>query len=74
MKAWIIVPSRGERLIQGGVLTPKPLILIGGKPLIVRAIRAAVSVQANSIACIVNVLNLEVIDFLRRGSWSYPWR
>ena len=73
MKAWIIAPSRGERLIQG-VFTPKPLILIGGKPLIARAIRAAVSVQANSIACIVNVLNLEVIDFLRRGSWSYPWR
>lgn len=72
MKAGIIAAGRGERLIREGVSTPKPLIKIGGEPLIARVIRAAASVRVTSIACIVNDLNPEVVDFLRRGTWPAP--
>lgn len=72
MKAGIIAAGQGDRLIQGGILVPKPLVTIGGEPLIARAIRAATHVGVTSIACIVNDLNPAVADYLRSTSWSIP--
>ncbi len=72
MKAGIIAAGKGERLARGGVSTPKPLILIGGEPLIARVIRAAANVPVTSIACIVNDFNPAVADYLRSGSWPVP--
>ena len=72
MKAGIIAAGRGDRLIQGGIFVPKPLVTIGGEPLIARAIRAATHVGVTSIACIVNDLNPAVADYLRSTSWSVP--
>ncbi len=72
MKAGIIAAGKGERLIRGGLMTPKPLVTVGGEPLIARAIRAAASVQVSSIACIVNDLYPEVIRYLQSRSWPVP--
>jgi NDP-sugar pyrophosphorylase family protein len=72
MKAAIIAAGQGERLRQGGVLIPKPLIPIGNKPLIARVIRAATHVKATSIACIVNDLNPAVAHYLQSTSWPVP--
>lgn len=72
MKAGIIAAGQGDRLIQGGILVPKPLVTIGGEPLIARAIRAATHVGVTSIACIVNDLNPAVAEYLRSTSWSVP--
>ncbi len=72
MKVGIIAAGTGERLARGGILIPKPLVPIGGEPLIARAIRAAASVQASSVACIVNDLNPEVVRYLRSGTWPVP--
>ena len=72
MKAGIIAAGQGDRLRQGGILVPKPLVTIGGEPLIARAIRAATHVGVTSIACIVNDLNPAVADYLRSTSWSVP--
>ncbi len=72
MKAGIIAAGKGERLIRGGILTPKALVPIGGEPLIARAIRAAASVRVSSVACIVNDLNPEVARYLRSGTWPVP--
>ena len=72
MKAGIIAAGRGDRLIQGGIFVPKPLVTVGGEPLIARAIRAATHVGVTSIACIVNDLNPAVADYLRSTSWSVP--
>jgi NDP-sugar pyrophosphorylase family protein len=72
MKAGIIAAGQGDRLIQGGILVPKPLVTIGGEPLIARAIRAATHVGVTSIACIVNDLNPAVADYLRSTSWPVP--
>lgn len=72
MKAAIIAAGHGERLVQGGVLVPKPLIPIGGEPLIARVIRAAAHVKAASVACIVNDINPAVAHYLRSTPWPVP--
>jgi len=72
MKAGIIAAGRGERLIKGGVLIPKPLIQVNNEPLIARMIRAAHHVGVSSIACIVNDQDTGVADYLRSSSWPVP--
>jgi len=72
MKAGIIAAGQGDRLIQGGILVPKPLVTIGREPLIARVIRAANHVGVTSIACIVNDLNPAVAEYLRSTSWPVP--
>ncbi len=72
MKAAIIAAGKGERLSRGGITVPKPLITVGGKPLIHRAIHAAAKTAVTSIACIVNDLNPDVAGYLRSGSWPVP--
>jgi NDP-sugar pyrophosphorylase family protein len=72
MKAGIIAAGKGERILGRGISIPKPLIPIGGEPLIARAIRAAAHVQVTSIACIVNDLNPAIANYLRSHSWPVP--
>jgi NDP-sugar pyrophosphorylase family protein len=72
MKAGIIAAGLGERLKQRGILTPKPLIRVNEEPLIARVIRAAASVQATSVACIINDLTPELDSYLHRSSWPVP--
>ncbi len=72
MKAGIIAAGLGERLKQRGILTPKPLIRVNEEPLIARVIRAAASVQATSVACIINDLTPELDTYLHRSSWPVP--
>lgn len=72
MKMGIIAAGLGERLVQGGVLTPKPLVPVGGKPMLARVIEAGALLNVNSIACIVNDLNSSVAKFLREGPWPVP--
>jgi regulator of ribonuclease activity A len=56
MKAGIIAAGHGERLHAAGITTPKPLLAIGGRPLIARAIETARLAGATEIACIVNAI------------------
>jgi NDP-sugar pyrophosphorylase family protein len=72
MKAGIIAAGLGERLVRGGISIPKPLISIGGEPLIARVIHAAAKVKVSSIACIVNDLSPAVANYLRSSSWPVP--
>ncbi len=72
MKAGIIAAGQGDRLRKGGILVPKPLVMIGTEPLISRAIRAASHAGATSIACIVNDLNPAIVDYLRSRTWPVP--
>jgi NDP-sugar pyrophosphorylase family protein len=72
MKMGIIAAGTGERLIRGGITTPKPLVGVEGKPLIARIIEAGASLEITSIACIVNDLNPAVADFLRSNHWPVP--
>ena len=72
MKAGIIAAGKGERIQGRGVSIPKPLIPVGGEPLIARVIRAAAHVKVTSIACIVNDLDPATADYLRFRSWPVP--
>jgi NDP-sugar pyrophosphorylase family protein len=72
MKMGIIAAGAGERLKRGGISIPKPLISIGGKPLIARIIEAAARIGVTSVACIVNDLNPTPAQYLRSGSWPVP--
>jgi NDP-sugar pyrophosphorylase family protein len=72
MKAGIIAAGKGERILRRGISIPKPLIPIGGEPLIARVMRAAIHVRVSSIACIVNDLNPAIADYLRSHTWPVP--
>ena len=72
MKAAIISAGIGERLALGGVETPKPLLQVGGSPLIVRIINAAAKLGMSSVACIVNDVQPAVAEFLQSRSWPIP--
>jgi NDP-sugar pyrophosphorylase family protein len=65
MKMGIIAAGKGERLAQGGIATPKPLVRIGAKPLIARIIDAVARIDVSSIAIIVNDLDPAVAGYLR---------
>lgn len=69
MKAAIISAGIGERLALGGIETPKPLVPIGGKPLIGRIIDAVATLGMSSVACIVNDVQPAVAEYLRSTSW-----
>ena len=72
MKVGIIAAGKGERLAQGGIATPKPLVVVDGTPLIARIINAAARLGATSIACIVNNETPETAHYLRSTTWPLP--
>lgn len=60
----IIAAGEGSRLQQEGVKQPKPLVQIGGEPLIGRLIRIFLAQGATSVSVIVNEEMTEVREFL----------
>jgi NDP-sugar pyrophosphorylase family protein len=72
MIAGIIAAGHGERLRAHGITTPKPLITVGGRPLLARTIEAVRAAGATRIACIINAETNAVRDYLRRESWPLP--
>ena len=49
MMAGIIAAGLGERLRAHGITTPKPLLAIGGRPLIARTIDAVCAAGASAV-------------------------
>jgi NDP-sugar pyrophosphorylase family protein len=72
MRAGIIAAGFGERLQAAGIATPKPLLEIGGRPLIARTIETACHAGATSIACIVNAESDQVRHYLEATQWPVP--
>lgn len=72
MKAAIIAAGTGERLIAGGVDIPKPLLPVGGRPLIARIVDAAARLGLSSVACIVNDVKPAVAEYMRSTAWPIP--
>lgn len=72
MKAAIIAAGTGERLVAGGVHTPKPLLPVGGRPLIARIVDAAAGLGLSSVACIVNDLKPAVAEYMKAAAWPIP--
>lgn len=54
MKAAVIAAGLGERLLAGGIATPKPLVAVGGKPLVDHVLDAVAAAGIADAACIFN--------------------
>jgi NDP-sugar pyrophosphorylase family protein len=72
MKAAVIAAGVGERIARGGIDIPKPLLRVGGQPLIARIIYAAAELGMHSVACIVNDVQPAVAEFLQSTAWPVP--
>jgi NDP-sugar pyrophosphorylase family protein len=72
MYAGIIAAGLGERMVKGGIAVPKPLIRVGGVPLIRRAVLNAVEAGAERVAVIVNDLYPQVAEYMRETVWPVP--
>lgn len=68
----IIAAGQGSRLSGEGEALPKPLVSLGGKPMIERLVDILSRSGAESISVIVNEQMTDVADALRRLSASYP--
>ena len=56
MKAGLIAAGLGERLRDGGITVPKPLIAIAGTPLVDRVLDAVAAAGIDEVVCIFNAL------------------
>ncbi|MDR1382048.1 MAG: NTP transferase domain-containing protein [Tannerella sp.] len=72
MKYAIIAAGEGSRLVDGGIVTPKPLVRLNGEAMIDRLIRIFLSGDAESISVIVNLEMREVYGHLRRLRLPVP--
>lgn len=60
----IIAAGKGSRMVSEGETVPKPLVKIGGKPMIKRIIDAFTACGATSVSIIINEDMHEVSDYL----------
>lgn len=68
----IIAAGQGSRLHEEGIALPKPLVQIGGKPLIGRLIDTFVCCGAESVSVIINEQAAEVGCYLESLSLPVP--
>lgn len=68
----IIAAGQGSRLHEEGIALPKPLVQIGGKPLIGRLIDTFVCCGAESVSVIINEQAAEVGRYLESLSLPVP--
>ncbi len=64
MRAAIIAAGEGSRLRSEGITVPKPLVPIGGIPLIERMLRSFLRCGIDQVACIINEESGEVRDYV----------
>ena len=72
MRFGIISAGKGNRLVSEGYRQPKPLVPIGGVPMIERLARIMMRCGADRIAVIVNADNRETVEFVTRLSSELP--
>jgi NDP-sugar pyrophosphorylase family protein len=68
VKAGLLAAGYGARLREAGIRTPKPLVRIGGEPLVDRVLGAVAAAGIEEIACIFNEDADEVEAHCRRAS------
>lgn len=72
MRFGIISAGKGNRLVSDGYGQPKPLVPVGGVPMIERLARIMMRCGAERIAVIVNADNRETAEYVRRLSRELP--
>lgn len=72
MKVGIIAAGRGRRLAQGGIAIPKPLVKVGGRTLVGRALEEAAAAGARGGAVITTPVFPEVAEYIKGNVWPLP--
>lgn len=72
MKYALIAAGQGSRLASEGIQVPKPLVEVGGVPLLSRLFRIFLNNDAESICIIINEEMTEVRDFLKQQNLPIP--
>lgn len=72
MKYALIAAGQGSRLVSEGVTAPKPLVQVGGVPLLSRLFRIFLDNDAESICIIINEEMTEVRSFLEQQQLQLP--
>ena len=72
MKYALIAAGQGSRLVSEGVKVPKPLVQVGGTPLLSRLFRIFLDNDAESIRIIINEEMSEVRCFLEQQQRQLP--
>ncbi len=72
MKYALIAAGQGSRLVSEGVTAPKPLVQVGGNPLLRRLFRVFLDNDAESICIIINEEMMEVRSFLEQQRLPVP--
>lgn len=72
MKYALIAAGQGSRLVSEGIQAPKPLVEVGGVPLLSRLFRIFLDNDAESICIIINNEMTEVHDFLKQQQLPVP--
>ena len=72
MKFGLIAAGLGSRLVSEGVEAPKPLVKVGGEPLLGRLLRIFLANGAESISLITNEEMTEVHQFLKAQELPVP--
>jgi len=68
----ILAGGEGSRLIEEGIETPKPLIHVGGEPLIVRLLEQLSALGCETLTCMVRVDLAGVFTALRSRDFGTP--
>lgn len=72
MKYALIAAGQGSRLVSEGVTAPKPLVQVGGAPLLSRLFRIFLDNDAESVCIIINEEMAEVRSFLEQQQLPVP--
>lgn len=72
MKYALIAAGQGSRLVSEGMQVPKPLVKVGGVPLLSRLFRVFLDNDAESFCIIINKEMTEVYDFLKQQQLPVP--
>ena len=72
LRAGVIAAGAGERLAGAGSL--KPLVRVGGRPLIDRVLESIAAAGATDVAVIINERSLPVRDHVLVGRWPFAVR
>ncbi|MDZ7343270.1 MAG: NDP-sugar synthase [candidate division KSB1 bacterium] len=70
--AAILAAGEGSRLKAQGIATPKPLVAIGGVPMVERILRQLKMIGAGEIVCIINHESLEVLAHIQSREIGIP--
>ncbi len=66
MRFAIIAAGEGQRMVEGGVNTPKPMMVLRGEPLVGRLLRIFSSYHPTEIVLICRSTHTDVIRYLER--------